>query len=110
MKRLLIAASIAVLTLAMSVPAMADRDRHHGASSHHYAHDRHLDRATHHGKHHRKVHYKRHHRTHRRVVEQHYYDRGYDRRSRYRDDRRHSSDIPLVTVDGYPVVRIQVNH
>lgn len=108
MKRLLIAASIAVLTLAMSVPAMADRDRHHGASSHHYAQDRHHDR--HHGKHHRKAHHKRHHRAHRRVVEHHYYDRGYDRRSRHRDDRRHGSDIPLVTVDGYPVVRIQVNH
>ncbi|APE30571.1 hypothetical protein BOX17_06125 [Halomonas aestuarii] len=106
MKRLLIAASIAVLTLAMSVPAMADRDRHHGASSHDYAHDRHHDR----GKHHRKHHHKRHHKAHRRVVEHHYYGRDYDRRSRHRDDRRHSSDIPLVTVDGYPVVRIQVNH
>lgn len=101
MKRLLLASMLAALTLVMSLPAMADRDRHHGG--HHYSYDRHHDRGKHHRKHHHKKH---HHKAHRRVVEHHYYD---ERRPRHRDYRGHS-DIPLVSVDGYPLVRIQVNH
>ncbi|MDW7748656.1 hypothetical protein [Halomonas sp.] len=110
MKRLLLAASIAALALAMSLPSLADRDRHrgyHGASSHYQAHDRYQDR----GKHRHKAHRKHRHQAPRRMVEHRYHSRP----SRHRDDRRYRdyrgrTDIPLVTVDGYPLVRIQVNH
>ncbi|TDR51155.1 hypothetical protein DFP85_11971 [Halomonas ventosae] len=115
MKRLLLAASIAALALAMSLPALADRGRHHGyhgASSHHQAHDRYQDRGKHHRKHRHKAHRKHRHHAPRRVVEHHH---RYSRPARHRDYRRYRdyrghTDIPLVSVDGYPLVRIQVGH
>lgn len=115
MKRLLLTASIAVLTLAMSLPALADRDRHrgyHGAPPHYHAHDRYQDRGTHHRKHRHKAHRKHRHEASRRMVEHRYHSRPSRHRDDYRDyrDYRGHTDIPLVSVDGYPLVRIQVNH
>lgn len=120
MKRLLIAALLAGLTLALSAPAMADH-RHHGhrPQVHFHHHDHHADRGRHHfhhhdhranrGRHHYQKRYraamKRHHHRYRsgpRVIERHYHHRP----SRH---RRHS-DIPLVTIGGYPAVRIRINH
>ncbi|PXX95061.1 hypothetical protein [Halomonas sp. LBP4] len=111
MKRLLMAAAIAALTLAMGLPAMADRPHHGGyygpqVHHHYHRHDYRADRGRHHHKH-------RAYRYHRagpprHVVEHHYYSER-PRRHYYRDYRGHT-DIPLVTVDGYPLLRIQVNH
>lgn len=115
MKRLLLAASIAALALAMSLPALADRDRHrgyHGASSHYQAHDWYQDRGKHHRKQRHKAHRKHRHEAPRWVVEHHY---RHSRPARHRDYRQYRdyhghTDIPLVSVDGYPLLRIQVNH
>jgi hypothetical protein len=118
MKRLATVLCIALLALSISLPATADR-RHHGgykdSGSPHYQQDRRWDKGQ---KHHRKHRYsaprRYHHRAGppRRIVE-HNYDSERPRRH-YRGHDRHRyrghTDIPLVSVDGYPLVRIQVNH
>src|SRR5690554_3048818 len=74
----------------------ADRGRHHYQKRHKAA-----KRAKHR------------HRTPSRVVEHHYYSSPPRYREPRRDARRYhrrSTDIPLVTVGGYPAVRIRVNH
>lgn len=131
MKRLLMILAIVTLSGVISLPAMADRDRHrHGGyqpQGHHHSHhhERRADRGKHHRRHHAKApHRYRHHRSApRRVIEHHYYStprhRDYRREAHRREDhRRHErrrdyrghTDIPLVTVGGYPVLRVQVNH
>ncbi|MDI5932452.1 hypothetical protein [Halomonas kalidii] len=116
MKRLLMAASIAALTL--SLPVMADH-RHGGygpqVHHHYHQHDYRADRGRHHHRHRHQSYRKHRSGPPRRVVEHHYYsapsrDRYYrDRHYRHRHYRGHT-DIPLVSVDGYPLLRIQVNH
>jgi len=117
MNRLLLATLMAALALAMSLPAMADRHRHGGyhPQMHHHYHDRRADRGRHHAqKRHKAAKRAKHrHRTPSRVVEHHYYSSPPRYREPRRDHRhyhRGSTDIPLVTVGGYPAVRIQVNH
>ncbi|MBB3332349.1 Ni/Co efflux regulator RcnB [Halomonas campaniensis] len=118
MNRLLLATLMATLALAMSLPAMADRPRHGGYQpqvQHHYYQDRRADRGRHHyQKRHKAAKRSKHrHRTPSRVVEHHYYSSPPRYREPRRDSRRYhrrSTDIPLVTVGGYPAVRIQVNH
>ncbi|MFY0991768.1 hypothetical protein [Halomonas sp. C05BenzN] len=133
MKRCLLAATLAALTLAMSLPATADRPRHGGygpqVHHHYHQHDYHqhdyhqhdyhqhdyhqhgyrADRGRHHRKHWHKP--KRRHRSGPpRVVEHHYYSAP-PRHRHYRERHyRGHTDIPLVSVDGYPLLRIQVNH
>ncbi|MBB3231779.1 hypothetical protein [Halomonas stenophila] len=113
MNRQLLAACLAALILALSLPAMADRGHHpsgrFGSDFHAPAH---FSQGFHHQHHHRAP--LRHgHRTHR--VERHIYYVT-PRHHRHRHDRhrhgdhRHHSVIPLVTVDGYPLLRIRVNH
>lgn len=119
MNRLLLATLMAALALAMSLPAMADRHRHggyHPQVHHHYHHhDRRADRGRHHAQKRYKApkRAKHRHRTPSRIVEHHYYSSPPRYREPRRDHRyyhRGSTDIPLVTVGGYPAVRIQVNH
>ena len=111
---LLMAAAIAVLTLAMSLPAMADRHRHGGygpqVHHHYHHHDYRADRGRHHHKPRPQAYRKHRAGPPRRVVEHHYYST--PSRDRYYRDRhyRGHTDIPLVSVDGYPLLRIQVNH
>ena len=106
MKRLFFTALVAALSLPFSMSASADHGRYaaHGAQIHHH----HYYVRDHRGK---PPKHRRHHRAHRhsrpahRVVEHHYYAP-----PRYDHHYRGHTDVPLVTVGGYPVVRIPVNH
>ncbi|TFH85826.1 hypothetical protein EQG41_15625 [Billgrantia azerbaijanica] len=129
MKTLLIAGTLALLAAAMGSPALADHIRHRDSyliqgtphfeqgdrwlSSGKYHHFKHRDKAF--RKHHHKAFKHRHHRAgpSRRLVERHdyiYIERPYRHGVRRHHHRRHHSDIPLVTVDGFPLLRIQINH
>ncbi|WP_144063022.1 hypothetical protein [Litchfieldella anticariensis] len=104
------------LALALSTPALADRDRHggyrhhghHHYHEHHYRGDRHY-RGPRHGSR-----YRYHHRPSR-IIEKHVI---VHEAPRYRPPRRvdhhyyhhRSSSIPLVTVGGFPVVTIRSDH
>lgn len=117
MNRLLLLATLmATLALAMSLPAMADRQRsgYQPQVHHHYYQERRADRGRHHyQKRHKATRSKHRHRTPSRVVEHHYHSSPPRYRESRRDSRRYhprNTDIPLVTVGGYPAVRIRVNH
>lgn len=116
MKRHLLAACLAALILGLSLPALAERGHHpsgrFGSDFHHPA--RFSQDFHHHQRHHRAP-LRYGHRGHR--VERHiYFETPRHRHHSHRHYRhrhgghRHHSVIPLVTVDGYPLLRIQVNH
>lgn len=127
MKTFLIAGTLTLLAAAMSQAALAEHIPHRGSYLVQGAPHVEQERGLSSGKHHRKPYHKayrkhRHHRAGppRRVVKRHgyvdrpYHAERYDYRDRtFRHDRRHHrhrSHIPLVTVDGFPLLRIQVNH
>ncbi|MDN3554577.1 hypothetical protein [Halomonas maura] len=120
MNRHLLAAGLAALILALSLPAMAERGHHPSGrfGSDFHAPARYSQDFHHHQRHHRAP-LRYGHRAHR--VERHVFfapprDRHHRHHRHHRHDRhrhgghRHHGVIPLVTVDGYPLLRIQVNH
>ncbi|GHE22146.1 hypothetical protein [Halomonas urumqiensis] len=127
MKSLLMILAVVAMSVMISLPAMADRHRHGGhkpqVHHHYHHHDHRAERGKHHRRHHAKAphRYRQHRSVSRRGIGQRDYDHGkhwHRDRPRYhdyrRDDRRRDyrghTDIPLVTVGGYPVIRVQVNH
>lgn len=105
-KTILMGLVLGLMVLGTTAPAMADRD-HRGHGYHHrwHHHDHHYEAPKH--RRHRVIHHHYRSGPSRRVVEHHYYSE-----PRYRERRhyRGHTDIPLVTVGGYPAVRIRVNH
>ncbi|RTQ98929.1 hypothetical protein [Halomonas nitroreducens] len=115
MNRHLLAACLAALILALCLPAMADRGHHSpgrfGSDFHHPAR---FGQSAHQQRHHPAA-LRYGHRSHR-VERQVFFVTPRHRHKRHRHFRhrhgghRHHSDIPLVTVDDFPLLRIRVNH